>query len=175
MSATALSVVLLATLGVVHGLAPSGLECGEGLLDIGLDDLVERLIPCALGPVPNCCNEINPIFKLARGAIAPGCLCNNLLLDEVIGFVEANELAMLAGFGRQQILDVFQGCGTNFFGGTGDAACPNVEPVGIRVKRPRPRDFGTSRDKHQSSGGLFGTYLKPLFQKNLFLLGRRRL
>lgn len=47
---------------------PSVLDCAERLLEIGFEEIESRLLPCAFGPVPTCCNNVR------RGAELGLCL-----------------------------------------------------------------------------------------------------
>lgn len=91
---------------------------------MGLEELTSTLTPCAFGAGESCCNGLNPIFKLGADSPSAGCLCNELLLEEIVKEVVSNELAAAVGFDAPKLFEIFQECGTNFFGGTGDAWCP---------------------------------------------------
>lgn len=130
---------------------PSVLDCAERLLEIGFEEIESRLLPCAFGPVPTCCNNINPIFKLENSGPGAGCLCSELLLVEIIDQLGQNELAALIGFDQERLFVVFQGCGTQFLLGRGEATCPGIEPGGgffddddgpDKVVRAVPQGYG---------------------------------
>lgn len=80
------------------GLLPTPLDCSDGLTKLGLDELTALLTPCAFGPGESCCNGLNPVFKLGSGSATAGCLCSELLLDEVANEITKNELAAAIGF-----------------------------------------------------------------------------
>jgi len=109
---------------------PPVLDCAERLLDIGFEEIENRLLPCAFGPVPTCCDNINPIFKLENSGPGAGCLCNELILVEIVDQLKENQLAAIIGFDQQRLFVVFQGCGTQFLLGRGEATCPGIEPGG---------------------------------------------
>ncbi|GMH38242.1 hypothetical protein BSKO_06126 [Bryopsis sp. KO-2023] len=98
------AVTFLALAACVHGLIPDALQCAEGLIEVGLEELTNILTPCAFGPGDTCCNGINPIFKLASGGFAEGCLCDELLLEELTKEITGNELAVSFGFTGEALL-----------------------------------------------------------------------
>lgn len=87
---------------------PSGLQCGEALGQISIEDITAQLTPCVFGVIPSCCDNLSPIFKIGamRNSPLEGCLCNELILTETVRQVENTQVTELVGFTGTRFMTV---------------------------------------------------------------------
>lgn len=87
---------------------PSALQCGAGLEDISIEDIQNQVIPCVFGVVPSCCDSLAPLFRIGEERNSPleGCLCNELILTEVVREIEKSQVAELVGFDGTRFMTV---------------------------------------------------------------------
>lgn len=68
-----------------------------------MEEITSRFVPCVGGASDGCCRNLNNLFKLGGSSRTAGCLCNDLLLDEIVNEVVSNELAAAVGFDRNRL------------------------------------------------------------------------
>ncbi|CAD7705092.1 unnamed protein product [Ostreobium quekettii] len=108
----------LAMLALCNGQIPSFTECDATFNRIGEDSLTSTLTPCAVGDTPSaeCCNAIAGLTDVGGGGELAGCLCQQQVIDGVVGVLEGNALAMAVGFDGARLNSVLSQCGADVVG-----------------------------------------------------------
>jgi hypothetical protein len=121
----AVALVASAPAGAAAQQVPGILQCAQSAQNVGEDNLLIRLAPCASGTNAACCDSAKGLLQLGGGGELAGCLCQSLVLEQTLSRVESNQLAKNFGVSRDSVMAILRDCKIKYAGGEGESACPS--------------------------------------------------
>lgn len=122
--ALALALALALAAGASAQQVPGILQCAQAAQDVGEDNLLIRLAPCASGTNAACCDSAKGLLQIGGGGELAGCPCSDLFLNTMLDRVANNPLAKSFSVTRESVMAILRDCKIKYAGGEGDNACP---------------------------------------------------
>jgi hypothetical protein len=122
--ALALALALALAAGASAQQVPGILQCAQSAEQVGEDNLLIRLAPCASGTNAACCESASGLLQLGGGGELAGCPCAQLFFNTMLDRVANNPLAKSFSVTRESVMNILTSCGIKYAGGEGDNACP---------------------------------------------------